>query len=451
MFVISDSMIFLQAAVPVVDKNLECNMPQGAEIQLAVQDDLQLESLNNIDDDLRDILASAAETEELLSSTADGENMPPSAVLQPDGKFVCSSCGKKVTSARAIERHISQHRMVQSLGSVKADDRICDIRADFLGLERLSAVQGDMLASTVEADLLSSYVDDNENVDEQSIAEAENMPNAVLRPNGEFMCSRCGEVMKNARDITRHISEHVCLQSSTTSATLSSETTNKTCSIDTEMSAGVGVESFSNTQTAGTDLDDSFVAVDEQNIHDAESMPSAVLQPNGEFVCSRCGEVMNSARDITRHISKHMNSQSLETSVTPSLKTVEKAHDIRKGRLAPNRPKDQGTGYNWLPRPENSSNNGRRFQKPVSKVGGGSKSRSFPCSDCKSICASSTLLNWHHVQMHKSHQCQKCGTVLRGRRNFCQHVRTEHPGLPIGKVFTMEVLNRLLHVVVCIW
>lgn len=64
--------------------------------------------------------------------------------------------------------------------------------------------------------------------------------------------------------------------------------------------------------------------------------------------------------------------------------------------------------------------------------------RSYPCRDCDDMLFTSDgLLRWHRVQMHRPHKCQKCGTVLIGRRNFSQHVRKVHPGLPISKVFVV--------------
>ena len=61
--------------------------------------------------------------------------------------------------------------------------------------------------------------------------------------------------------------------------------------------------------------------------------------------------------------------------------------------------------------------------------------RSYACKDCDSVpFTSKPLLHYHRVQTHYPYNCQKCGMVLIGRRNFSQHVRKEHPGLPISKV-----------------
>jgi len=63
--------------------------------------------------------------------------------------------------------------------------------------------------------------------------------------------------------------------------------------------------------------------------------------------------------------------------------------------------------------------------------------RNYACRHCANLLFTSQgLLRWHGVQMHRPYKCQKCDVVFIGRRNFSQHVRKEHPGLPISKVFT---------------
>jgi len=218
------------------------------------------------------------------------------------------------------------------------------------------------------------------------------------------------------------------------------------------------------------DLDGSIVDDDEQRVADTQSVPSAVLQPNGEFICSSCGEVMTCARYIKRHLSTHVCLLSLGTSVIPSLETagdtskdtvtqtqpkdqctgykstdsctpislpssetsLETAEDVGKDTVTRKRSKGQIGGYDSLPRQQNSA--AKRFQKPECKVSSDVKWRSYPCRDCDSVFTSSAPLQLHRVQMHKPHECQKCGTVLQGRRNFSQHVRKEHPGQHICKV-----------------
>jgi len=74
--------------------------------------------------------------------------------------------------------------------------------------------------------------------------------------------------------------------------------------------------------------------------------------------------------------------------------------------------------------------------KPYGSKDSYTQLRSFPCRKCDGmVFASRSLRNWHNVQTHREHQCQKCGMVFTGRCNFAQHVHVEHPGLPVYKVF----------------
>jgi len=78
---------------------------------------------------------------------------------------------------------------------------------------------------------------------------------------------------------------------------------------------------------------------------------------------------------------------------------------------------------------------------------------SYPCRKCDGVVfGSRSLLSWHNVQTHREHQCQKCGSVFNGRCEFAEHVHTEHPGLPIYKVFTTsaELALTVAFLVACI-
>ena len=174
--------------------------------------------------------------------------------------------------------------------------------------------------------------------------------------------------------------------------------------------------SASETELRGTCADEG-----DQSIPDVESMPSAVLQTNGEFMCSSCGEMMKCARAIKRHISAHMSLQSLEPSTTPYQVAGQKNDNVSKGKVMQKWPKKQASRYKRAPRPDSNKDSSKQW-------------RSYVCKDCGDVFTSSPLLDLHRVQMHRPHKCQKCGMVLTGRRNFSQHVRKEHPGLHICKV-----------------
>jgi len=185
-----------------------------------------------------------------------------------------------------------------------------------------------------------------------------------------------------------------------------------------------------------TELHGTYVDNDEQSIQNVESIPSAVLQPNGEFMCSSCDEVATCARDIKQHISTHISQSLSGTSVPLPLETD---GDVGKVTVNQRPPKNQGTGYKQLPRPESCTDNSERFQKPESKLDSDIKWFGYPCTDCKISFKTNDLLQLHSVQMHRPHECQRCGTVLAGRRNFSQHVRKEHRDqdkkvqTPVGK------------------
>jgi len=163
-----------------------------------------------------------------------------------------------------------------------------------------------------------------------------------------------------------------------------------------------------------------------KRIPDVNSMPSAVLQTNGEFVCSSCGEVMKCARTIKRHISMHI---SLGHSTVSCVEPVNNKAD--KSKVTQKWPKKHENNANGLRKPNASTDSGG---KAMSNKDGGKQWRSYSCKDCGDVFTSSPLLQLHRVNTHRPHQCQKCGMVLMGRRNFAQHVRNEHPGLHICKV-----------------
>jgi len=169
-----------------------------------------------------------------------------------------------------------------------------------------------------------------------------------------------------------------------------------------------------------------------QSFPDAEGVPTAVMQPNGQFRCSSCGETMETARAIKRHISEHTSLQSFRPSITPCLEKADKTHDVSKATLIKKQPKRR---VRMLRKSINRS--GKRFQKPEYNADNSQQWRSYPCKDCDGkLFTTSALLQLHRVQMHRPHKCEKCSMVLIGQRSFSQHVRKEHPGLPISKVFT---------------
>jgi len=199
-----------------------------------------------------------------------------------------------------------------------------------------------------------------------------------------------------------------------------------------------------NTLTAADEADVHSSAVDdgEQSFPDIESVPSAVLQMNGEFMCSWCGVTMKCARAIKRHISTHMSLQSYRPPTALSCETDDDTEDVCKDDLSQIQSEEQTNARRMFPTPDVSADSNKKLQKPESNKTNDIKWRSYPCKDCDNVCTSSALLQLHRVQMHKPHECQKCGMVLAGRRNFSQHVRKEHPGQHICKVpvFT-SILN----------
>jgi len=181
-----------------------------------------------------------------------------------------------------------------------------------------------------------------------------------------------------------------------------------------------------------TDLHSNSVDDDEQSFPDIKSVPSAVCQINGEFMCSCCGVMMKCARAIKRHLSTHVSAQSFRPPTTQSCKTADNADDVSKDDVTQSEPKEQLNVYKRLPSPGISADSSER--KPDSNDNIGIKWRSYPCKDCDRKFTASVLLQRHRVQMHKPNKCQKCGMVLAGKWNFSQHVRSEHPGLQISEV-----------------
>ena len=155
---------------------------------------------------------------------------------------------------------------------------------------------------------------------------------------------------------------------------------------------------------------------DEGDNAEPDDIPSAVLQTNGEFMCSSCGVVMKCARAIKRHISTHRRPQSPVASISCH-KTADRTDGVNKNRSS----KKKVDESRKLPILENNKDGSKQW-------------RSYVCKDCGEKFTSSALVDLHRVQMHRPHKCQKCGMVLTGRRNFSQHVRKEHPGLHICKV-----------------
>jgi len=200
----------------------------------------------------------------------------------------------------------------------------------------------------------------------------------------------------------------------------------------------VGIESLDNRDVQqaaelGSDhkseLHDTCTDEGDESYADAEpdDIPSAVLQPNGEFMCSSCGVMMKCSRAIKRHISTHTSLLSSAPSTTSCHKTADKTDLINKGSATQSWPKKKVSESKKLPRLDN---------KDTSK-----QWRSYVCKDCGDKFTSSALLDLHRVQMHRPHKCQKCGTILTGRRNFSQHVRMEHPGMHICKVTVLLLWN----------
>jgi len=176
------------------------------------------------------------------------------------------------------------------------------------------------------------------------------------------------------------------------------------------------------------------VANDEQCFPDIEVVASAVLQTNGEFMCGSCGVMMKSARAIKRHLSTHVSLHSFQLPTTLSCETAFSSDNVSKDDVVQKQPKEQPNACKRLPTPDVSAESSKRLWKPESNKDTDKKWRSYPCTDCDNIFTARELLQRHRIQMHKPNQCQKCGMVLAGRKNFSQHVRDEHPGLPICKV-----------------
>jgi len=181
----------------------------------------------------------------------------------------------------------------------------------------------------------------------------------------------------------------------------------------------VALESLDNVHE--TELTGSCTDEGDQSFADADSMPSAVLQANGEFMCSSCGEVMKCARAIKRHISTHMSLLSLAHSASPCDETADRTVGVINDPVTPMWPVKQVRAYTRLPMSDSSKDSGKPW-------------RSYACKDCSNVFTSSGLRALHSVQTHRPHKCLKCGIVIAGRRNFSQHVRKEHPGAHICKV-----------------
>jgi len=208
-------------------------------------------------------------------------------------------------------------------------------------------------------------------------------------------------------------------------------------SVGLESLEALPVEQMNTAHSAGdAGLLNSSVDEGNQHIPDVDSMPSAVLQASGEFMCSSCGEKTECARAIMCHITTHMTTEQLsDPSVTPCLENT----DVSVMQKC--REKHEG-GYESLPRPESKKDSSKRR-------------RSYICKDCENTFTSSGKLDLHRVQTHRPHECQKCGKVMIGRRDFSQHVRSEHPGLPIYKVpvqaFLIETIRSITVIyVLCI-
>jgi len=154
-----------------------------------------------------------------------------------------------------------------------------------------------------------------------------------------------------------------------------------------------------------------------------DAIPSAVLQPNGEFMCSSCGVAMKCARAIKRHLSVHTSLQSPELSATSCHKTADtdRTDFVNKNNVKRNRKRKLTSERKGLPKLDSTKDNSEQW-------------RSYVCKYCGDTFTATGLLNSHRITMHRPYKCLKCGMVLTGRRNFSQHVRKEHPGLHICKV-----------------
>lgn len=151
----------------------------------------------------------------------------------------------------------------------------------------------------------------------------------------------------------------------------------------------------------------------DQSYNYAESLPSAVLQPNGVFKCSSCGVTTKCARTIKRHVSEHVSQELVEAPSTTLYRGV--CQKKPKKKLL-------------------------HQQKHSSSKDSSNPWRSYVCKECGDTYTTSSLLNLHRVQVHRTYKCLKCGLVLIGRRNFSQHVRKEHPGLHISKVQLLLII-----------
>jgi len=197
-----------------------------------------------------------------------------------------------------------------------------------------------------------------------------------------------------------------------------------------------------NSSADETELHSSFVDDDdEQSFPDIKSVPSAVLQTNGEFMCSCCGVTMKCARAIKRHISTHMSLQPFRPPTTQSCDETDNTDDVSNEDVTQTELKEQHNVYKNVPLPGVTDDISKR--KPESNEDVSMKWRSYPCKDCDRIFAANALLKQHRIQMHKPNQCQQCGVVLAGKWNFSEHVRTEHPGLQICKVQVFAVYTAI--------
>ena len=186
------------------------------------------------------------------------------------------------------------------------------------------------------------------------------------------------------------------------------------------------------TSSDDTDLHSSFVDDGEQSFPDIESVPSAVLQKNGEFMCSRCGVTMKCARAIKRHISTHMSMQSFRPSTNLSCDAADNVNDVSNDDVTQSEPQEQLSAYDRWPTQGNSADSSKIKQESSEDID--INWRSYPCKECNRIFTTSALLQRHHVQMHKPNECQKCGMVFAGKWYFSQHIHSEHPDLQICKV-----------------
>jgi len=84
--------------------------------------------------------------------------------------------------------------------------------------------------------------------------------------------------------------------------------------------------------------------------------------------------------------------------------------------------------------PDNLNN----VHKPKHKKARVTQRKTFYCRKCDISFASHASRKYHSSQVHHTHRCQKCGMVFSGQCNFTKHVHTEHPGLPVYKVFPVR-------------